>query len=297
MTNILLTNLSSYRQYFQDIASQSPFIDGFRWGDEEIVKNDVRADLPQSFLWVMPYESSRYAGNDIDNEKRVKVAVMSYMLIPESNKFTDIDTAADTAEGVIELLVGRIQRDQRGRQVNTDWIAVATAMASITTKPVEYTLGSTRYIGCELSIEFRDNARLSYNSNKWLDTAAGAVWVRQPNTGVQIQALTFGLGLFIGVAPGGAGLPGLRSSNGKTWSTFSLFNDSPGWQGVEFDNGTFVAVGSTRISTSPDGLAWTFRATPDGILNSDWNSAAYGNGTWVIVGSSEESDLFAGQRR
>lgn len=56
---------------------------------------------------------------------------------------------------------------------------------------------------------------------------------------------------------------------------------------VAYGNGTFAAVSSANIATSPDGITWTSRTSPSANL---WLSVAYGNGVFVAVGQTSSGN-------
>lgn len=74
------------------------------------------------------------------------------------------------------------------------------------------------------------------------------------------------------------------SANANRWISGNSAADNA-WQSVAYGNGLFVAVardgGTQRVMTSPDGIEWTLRTTPERA----WNYVAYGNGTFVAVAS------------
>jgi hypothetical protein len=88
------------------------------------------------------------------------------------------------------------------------------------------------------------------------------------------------------VAVGGSGTI-LTSPDGATW--ISRISDTTSYfRGVNYGNGTFVAVGDTTINmgnstilTSPDGVTWTSRTSGTVLL---LFGVSYGNDTFVAVG-------------
>lgn len=167
MANIRLTNLSSYRQYFQAIATSHVDIDGFKWGDKDVVRNDNRSDMPARVLWATPYDRVRYGDKFSDNVHKMKVARVAYLVVPSSELFASEDTAFEATEAVIEQIMARLIQDKRGKDVAGDWQMIVSDINSWTTGPVEMKIGSTRYIGCELQITFQDPTNLLYNPTKW----------------------------------------------------------------------------------------------------------------------------------
>jgi hypothetical protein len=71
----------------------------------------------------------------------------------------------------------------------------------------------------------------------------------------------------------------LATPAGWEWTARTLSTDL-NWRSVCYGNGLFVAVGiSASIATSPDGINWTIRTSPD----DSWNTVCYGNGLFVAL--------------
>lgn len=170
MPTLKLTNLVSYRTYFEDIATKHIAINGFKWGSAKVVANDNRSDITNTFLWALPYENVRYQDSMSDNVVKVKRARVSYMEVRNSELFEDEDEQYDACETVIEDIVARLIRDKRGADVAGVWHIIATNLGSYTISPVKETFGSTVYIGWELQLDFIDNTNLAFNTEKWSDT-------------------------------------------------------------------------------------------------------------------------------
>lgn len=169
MPNVKLTNLASYRAYFEAIAIAHKEIQGFKWGNTDVVRNDNRSDISPSFLWAMPYDIVNYDASHTDNVLKAKKARVAFMVVPDSTLFADEDTAFDYAEAVIEQIMSKIYLDKSGHldTGGADWSLLVTRIASWSSSPVEKKLGSTKYIGWELEIEFMDNTDLEYDPTKW----------------------------------------------------------------------------------------------------------------------------------
>jgi hypothetical protein len=113
------------------------------------------------------------------------------------------------------------------------------------------------------------------------------------STGFIWNDVAYGSGTFVAV--NGTGYA-MTSSDGVTWTTPSL-TPAVSSQVLDFrcvaygepgGSGLFVASGlgggdkTKRMATSPDGVTWTRRTTPDYFTN--YYGAAWGNGTFVVVG-------------
>jgi len=88
-------------------------------------------------------------------------------------------------------------------------------------------------------------------------------------------------GTFIAVATGSA--TGLRSTNGETWSSFTM--PSAGEWFLSRGNNRIIAVrgGTTNGAYTDDGLTWTNTTLPASTL---WNGVTYGNGVHLAISSS-----------
>ncbi len=167
MPNLKLTDLASLKAYFTAIAASHVSIGGFKFGSLDVVKNDNRSNITDSFLWVQPYDQVRYTAVHNDNKQKLKTARVGYFKVRDSELFADEDADFEFCESVIEDIIAKMDVDKRGSLVGSNWEMVALNMASIVTRPVEETIGSTKYIGWEMSIEFVDNTKLAYNAAKW----------------------------------------------------------------------------------------------------------------------------------
>lgn len=167
MPNIKLTNLAAYKAYFADIATKHKEVDGFKWGDKDVIKNDSRSDMDKRILWASPYNSARYGDKMSDNIHKTKTARVAYFKTSASEKFADIDTTFDECEAVIEQILAKILLDKRGYDVAGVWNMIITDINSWKSGPVDMMIGSTQYYGWELEINFMDNTNLAYDATKW----------------------------------------------------------------------------------------------------------------------------------
>lgn len=168
MPTLRLTNLETYRNYFAALAASHVAVDGFKWGDKDVLRNDNRSDMPARVLWATPYERAQYTDRGSDNVVKTKVARVAYFVVPDSNVFADEDLAFDACEALVEQILARLLKDKAGEDDGEGgWTMIATDINTWSTGPVEMTVGSTRYIGYELQISFMDNVNLEYDVTKW----------------------------------------------------------------------------------------------------------------------------------
>lgn len=170
MTTINLSNLASLKAYFKTVAETHADIDGFKWGEKKVIKTANRSNQVPRFLWAQPYDGARYLDNYSDNIQKVKTARISYMVAQgPSKKFDEVDSMFESCELVIEEIIARMYRDKQGLLNGSgDWEMIIANIAAIRTGPVEYTIGSTKYIGWEMSIDFQDPTRLAYDPARWV---------------------------------------------------------------------------------------------------------------------------------
>ncbi len=77
---------------------------------------------------------------------------------------------------------------------------------------------------------------------------------------------------------------GFSSTDGRTWTPVTL--PAGPWYRVTAANGQFLALGYGRLSTSPDGQAWTAHTVPPAI---EYGSVTWGNGVWVLGGTLSDA--------
>lgn len=168
MPNLKLTKLASFKAYFEAIALSHVDIGAFKWGSVDRVRTDNRSALPPAFLWGQYYNNVRYTASHNDNKQKIKRARVAFMKVRESDKFADEDADFEFCEAVVEQIIAKMDLDKRGKLVNGEWEMIVANIASITTGPVEKTIGSTHYIGWELSIDILENTNLAYDASKWI---------------------------------------------------------------------------------------------------------------------------------
>lgn len=168
MPNLKLSNLASFKAYFQNIALSHVDIGAFKWGDRDVLRNDNRSEMPEKFLWAQYYDNVRYTAVHNDNKQKIKQSRVAYMKVRESEKFADEDADFEFCEGVIEQIIAKMDLDKRGALVNGEWEMIVANISSITTGPVEKKIGSTVYIGWELRIDISENTNLAYDASKWM---------------------------------------------------------------------------------------------------------------------------------
>jgi hypothetical protein len=157
----------------------------------------------------------------------------------------------------------------------------STAITQWTNLTVDYSYKTVAYGNGIFVASFSAFRAYSYDGINWEESIPGGGW--------QIDSITFGNGLFVGVGFASVGSPGVdtafvfTSTDGISWTSRTPAANL-WWQGVVYGNGLFVAVARTgtgnRVMTSPNGINWTSRSTP---MDADFTSVAFGNGVFVAV--------------
>lgn len=168
MPRLKLNNLASFKAYFESIALSHVDIGSWKWGNVDVLRNDNRSELPSRFLWGQYYDNVRYTAVHNDNKLKIKQVRVAFMKVRESEKFSDEDADFEFCEAVIEQIIAKLDIDKQGKLVDGEWEMIVANIASITTGPVEKTIGSTRYIGWELRIDISENTNLAYDASKWI---------------------------------------------------------------------------------------------------------------------------------
>ncbi len=118
----------------------------------------------------------------------------------------------------------------------------------------------------------------------------GTTWTlrRMSTAQMNLNGIAFANGLFVAVGMGtpssvGAALV-MTSTNGSDWT----INDSVAGTNnaqlldVIYGDSTWVISGTSRVLTSPDGLTWTSRSIPAGVIP---GTGAFGAGRFVLSGN------------
>ncbi len=102
---------------------------------------------------------------------------------------------------------------------------------------------------------------------------------RSPSpTGNRIGSFAYGNGLLVGVGERGEIVTSL---DGATWTERESGTTTDYFARVVYGAGRFVAIGSSNIATSADGIAWTIQSAPAPVFD-----LAFGNGIYVAIASS-----------
>lgn len=155
-----LTTISTFKQYFSDIATSHVDIDELKFGNEEVIKTANRSSLQPKPLWVQEYDKFNFEAATVDHIYTKKEITLSYFKVAASELFADEQQAQEECELVIKQVIAKMLRDKRDLKIVTD-------VSGFSGKVGTYTIGSTKYCGCELTLTIKENAGFVYDPVKW----------------------------------------------------------------------------------------------------------------------------------
>lgn len=158
-----LTNLPAFKAYFEAIAigpTHHVDIDGFKFGDRDVAIRNAKSGMEPRVLWLEWYKPFNIEDELADNILRRKRARLAYMKTATSELESDEATAYDECEKVMEQILAKMLADKRE-------VKIVTTLSSYQLGPFETELGATKYIGCAMDFEFKDNSPLVVDPTKW----------------------------------------------------------------------------------------------------------------------------------
>lgn len=152
-----------YREYFKNLAENHVAIEGFKYGSEDVVKNDSRSKLAKVFMHCLPYEKARYSGPNVDQQYRRKQVRYAIMRVRSGATFAHENDDFIFCEDIALQIQARI--------IYYDKQLLNVIIDQNTTEmmPVSDTIGSTQYYGIEVHFDVMDNPGMMLDRNKWND--------------------------------------------------------------------------------------------------------------------------------
>lgn len=152
-----LTDIASYKSYWENLASDHKLITSFTYGDQD-VQNAEAITWEGTKLWLWPYGPVRVVDNLGDNYMQQKEGSV-FVGGPEPEAYEDQDTRFNQCETIVKQLISRMLRD---RAAGT----LITRVNNWTFERSEIDL-STKMIGYQLRFFFDDPTGFEYNENDW----------------------------------------------------------------------------------------------------------------------------------
>ena len=102
------------------------------------------------------------------------------------------------------------------------------------------------------------------------------------------KSVAYGNGVFVAIQNGGVDNTVMTSPNGISWTTRTGAGTASNvLSAITFGGGLFVAVGSSRCMSSPDGITWTAQSLGSGIFG----AIAYGAGVYAALATAAGQQL------
>ncbi|MCZ8353964.1 MAG: hypothetical protein O9340_04465 [Cyclobacteriaceae bacterium] len=156
-----LSKYSGYKQYWQETATQHVDVDGFRYGNKDVLTVNQKAEKTEVFLHALPYERARYKGANVDQQYRVKKARFTiYKKALTKNSFEEEELLDFCEQVCLEIMGKIIYRDKALMQLIID-------VNSIEMKPVEDVINATKYIGIMCEFDVMDNPSMEFKAVKF----------------------------------------------------------------------------------------------------------------------------------
>lgn len=153
-----LTDLQSYQDYFELLATQHKLIDNFAYGDQDVQNNEIRHWKGRR-LWLWPYGPVRVEDNRSDNYMKHKEGSLFVGGVASSAKFSDENDYLKVCERICEDLISRILKD-RGEGL------LVTILNGYSYERVVLQ-HSSKIIGVELRFNFYDPTGFEYDETQW----------------------------------------------------------------------------------------------------------------------------------
>ena len=170
---------------------------------------------------------------------------------------------------------------------NGTFVAVAPTAIMTSTDGETWT---TRSPGSGQGVTYGNGTFVAVNGTASFTSTDAVTWTQGTVVGDffgfpnQYDSITYGNDTFVATGYNAAErrFVVMRSPNGSTWTEGSNLGRHDSFRSVvSFGNSLFVAITDMTIYTSPDGITWTARSSPDPYF---MRSVTYGNGLFVAVG-------------
>jgi len=155
-----LYDYTTLKQYFATLATSHVDIVGFKFGDIDVIINDLKSDFPLPLLWLQPPGASSVLDPLSDNHTgNLKTAFYIFDRATEET-FALRQAKYVTLEGIAKDILSKMLQDWTAGIINTRF-------ADVVFGPVEDIKGATCLMGCRVDISFQVPMRLIYNELKW----------------------------------------------------------------------------------------------------------------------------------
>jgi hypothetical protein len=154
-----LNNFESFKSYFNTIAQQANFIDGFLFGDTEGGQEEAQSWTGLK-LWVLPPVKSKLQDLGTDNHILGREGILWIGGPCSSEAHSDEDHYYHLCESAMKKVVSRLIQDTRESKIS---ITVNGSMF----QRADMNLSSTKFIGCEFIFTINDAEGFQFNQSDW----------------------------------------------------------------------------------------------------------------------------------
>lgn len=153
-----LTDLESYKTYFELLATQHKQIEGFAYGDQGVQNNEIRVWKGRR-LWLWPYGPARVEDNLSDNYLQLKEGSLFIGGRAPSEKYEHEESYQEENEAIVKAIISRMIRD-RGEGLLVSRIN-GYSYEKVTIQ------NSSKIMGVELRFSFYDPTGFEYDETQW----------------------------------------------------------------------------------------------------------------------------------
>lgn len=154
-----LATFTEYYNYFSGIATSHVDINGFKFGEKEVMQCGARSDLTLPILWAESYDPVRILDNKSDNHTG-QLSCVIYILDNKPEAWADQRTKYEAMEVIAKQILAKILKDFNDGALQADLNGYRYGW-------VEPVFGSTPAIGVRMDLSFLRPERLVYNAAKW----------------------------------------------------------------------------------------------------------------------------------
>jgi len=157
-----LSDYASYKQYFAKLAREHKELgeDNYLFGDEAVGQSES-ADWVGKKLWAWPADQGKLQDQRSDSLLFVKEGSLWIGGNPSSGAYNDVDAYYASCERVGKQILSRMVRDKGDGLISCDF-------SSGSVRRSDMHLGSTLFVGCEVSFSFYDPTGFEYDLNQWI---------------------------------------------------------------------------------------------------------------------------------
>ncbi len=155
-----LTDFQQYYDYFLALSQSHVDINGFHFGDKDVMINDIRSALQPPVMWLEPYQPVDMIDPLSDNHIESVRGTLAIYDVPASEKFDDMRNTYKSCEIIVKDIIAKLLQDYYSNNILLE-------LSNIRYGEAESLFSATKIIGCRLDFNFMRPARLVFDPAKW----------------------------------------------------------------------------------------------------------------------------------